>query len=292
MIRIPAHRTARAAANAGLPFSAAAPGRNVARALMRLALALLPLAFAACVPDPPPANTRPFVFATDTLAFANQLVWQYRVDPATGALHIQKSVPPPTFALRCFVLTSTVRQFYQYAQFDPALPPVDDAEYRRIVRTIESRSPRTGADRRPRVVVPGYPDLRSFSTAKRDLMMEVSGGPAESYFQRGNWRMVLPFSRSGSADAAERMRDEIESNDPPIVHLLRFPRITINHAILLYAATDTGSEIRFSAYDPNQPERPAALNFIRATGQFVFPPTDYFQGGPLDVYEVFRGWAY
>jgi len=57
----------------------------------------------------------------------------------------------------------------------------------------------------------------------------------------------------------------------PLVHLFRFPRITINHGLVVYAMTESEREIQFEAYDPNIPEHPAKLIFDRIKQTFNFP---------------------
>jgi hypothetical protein len=91
--------------------------------------------------------------------------------------------------------------------------------------------------------------------------------------------------------AAECVAD-LKENRPPLVHVVRFPQLTINHAVLLYAAKETDKEILFTTYDPNKPEHPAMLTFDRATRTFSFPFNDYWPGGRLDVYEIYRSWKY
>jgi hypothetical protein len=60
----------------------------------------------------------------------------------------------------------------------------------------------------------------------------------------------------------------------------------------LFDVTETETEIRFAVYDPNQTEKPTSLTYDRARRTFSFPPNDYFIGGRVDVYEVYRGWCY
>ena len=52
-------------------------------------------------------------FDRDTLAFANELVWEYHFDEATGATTTRRRVPPPDYALRCFVLVRAVRCWWR-----------------------------------------------------------------------------------------------------------------------------------------------------------------------------------
>ena len=118
------------------------------------------------------------------------------------------------------------------------------------------------------------------------------GGAWQSYFQRGNWRMVFPFSRASQKKTAGRLLDDLKDNRPPVVHVVRFPQLTVNHAVLVFDAQEAKDKILFSFYDPNQPDCPHTLTFDRASKNFVFPASNYFPGGRVDVYEIYRGWNY
>ncbi len=72
------------------------------------------------------------------------------------------------------------------------------------------------------------------------------------------------------------------------MHLVRFPQLTINHAVIFFGATKTKNSIQFSVYDPNKPETPATLNFDRKSKTFIFPSNDYFIGGKVNVYEIYH----
>jgi hypothetical protein len=236
-----------------------------------------------------PANNRSFDFARDTFAFANELVWDYHIDPQTGKTTTTTREPKPDYTHHCFVVARSARQFFQHAQFDPALPVVDDAEYRRRIREVMARSPRTERPDATRVIIPGYADLHSFSAAKENLLKSECGGATQSYFQRGHWRIMLPFTRGHQAVTAERLLNEIKGNRPPVVHIICFPELTINHALLIFDARETETEIQFSVYDPNSPSKPVALTFDRAGRTFRFAANNYFAGGRVNIYEIFNG---
>src|SRR4051812_36576525 len=80
------------------------------------------------------AFPRPFAFATDTLAYSNELYWVYATDPVTGKTTHSQRQPPPTYALHCYVVAKTARLFFQHAQFDPSLPRVSEEAYRALVK--------------------------------------------------------------------------------------------------------------------------------------------------------------
>ena len=141
-------------------------------------------------------------------------------------------------------------------------------------------------------MIPGYADLRSFSAAHADLLKAECGGAWESYFTRGNWRMVFPFSRHGQEKMAAQLLAHLKPDHPVLIHVSLFPELTINHTLLIFGATETQTEIQFTIYDPNQPEGPASLKFDRAKRTFLLPANQYFAGGPVDVYEVCHKWDF
>jgi hypothetical protein len=246
------------------------------------------------VMGPPPGHAaRSFRFERDTFAFAHELVWKYRLEPVTGKMTVFKADPPPAYYHRCFVMVRTVRQFFYHARFDPGLPAVKTEAYRRLVRQIISRNPRHGsAAPEEQVVVPGYDGLRAFSQAHEPLLKAECGGAWQSYFLRSHWRMVFPTPKWHQEQIARQLARSLREGGVPLVHLFRFPRITINHGIVLFGMTESEREIQFEAYDPNIPEHPVRLVFDRAGRTFIFPPACYWAGGPLSVIEIFRGGLY
>ncbi len=235
---------------------------------------------------------RGFDFDRDTFAYANETKWSYAVDPATGCQVSTPRVPEPDYTLHCFVVARAARQFWLHAHFDPSLPEPDAAMCRQLILTVVSRSAQTASPAERKVLIPGYRGLREFSQAQEALLKAHCGGAWRSYFQRGNWRMTFPFSRGHQASEAARLTTALRQGKPLVVHALRFPQLTINHAVLLFGAVETAGGISFQAYDPNVPEREVPLTFDRATRTFSLPPLHYFAGGRVDVYEIYRGWVY
>jgi hypothetical protein len=186
----------------------------------------------------------------------------------------------------------TVRQFFLNARFEPAQPKADDKTYRKLIRRVVASSPRHGMPEEKKIVFPGYADLRAFSQAHERLLKDECGGRWQSYVQRAHWRIVFPFTRHEQEKMEKQLVAHIEQNLPVVVHLVRFPQLTINHAILLFDAEQTEKEIRFTAYDPNRPESPKTINYDRASRTFEFEANEYFPGGRVDVYEVYCAWYY
>ena len=225
-----------------------------------------------------------------TEAFANETVWEYHDDPPSGRQQWTKRDPRPPFSLRCGPMARAVRQFYQNARFDPAAQRADDATYERLVLAVMASDPRRA--RAERIVIPGYPDLRSLSAEHAGLIQAHISGAWSSQLQRGNWRMIFPFTRAHQAATMRKLAREVAVGEAPIVHVLRFPNITMNHMIVLYAAEESPAEVRFLAWDPNNAAAPIVLTYDRVARRFSFPQTLYFPGGPVRVYEIYDGWFY
>ena len=234
---------------------------------------------------------RAFEFQRDTFAYANGLVWEYYFD-ADGKWTHRRREPAADYTHHCFVVACAAQQFFQHARFDASQSKVDEAAYRRLVRAVIRRSPRRASTEARRIVIPGYADLRSFSAAHEALLKTECGGAWESYVQRGHWRMIFPISRSWQAKVARKLVESLQSHPSAVLHVVRFPQLTINHAVLAYEVSETAAAIDFTVYDPNKPEQPAHLTFDRASRTFEFPTNDYFMGGRVDVYEVYRGLLY
>jgi hypothetical protein len=239
-----------------------------------------------------PRGTRPFQFERDTFAFPNELLWQYHFDAATGAMTTFRTQPPPTYAHRCFVMVRTARQFLYHARFQPGRPAADGETCRCLVREVVSRSPRKASPEADRVIIPGCDNLRSFSQAQEALLKAECGGAWQSYALRSHWRMVFPIWRRHQERVAGQLVRAFRENPAPIVHLFRFPQLTINHGLLLFGFDETDSGVQFHAYDPNIPAHPVELLYQRADRTFYFPRTHYWPGGRLSVVEVYRGWIY
>lgn len=250
---------------------------------MGLPLAMLCFGCASSRPVP----LAPLRHPADTLAFRNETLWSYSRDPQTGLQVHQRRDPPPDYTLRCFVLARVVKQFHLHARFDPAAVPLADDEYRRRFQQVQARSARHASAEADRVVIPGYADLRAFSVAHADMMRTEGGGAWQSYFQRGQWRMVLPFSRWGQAQEAARLARAVRANTAPVLHVFTFPGLTVNHAVVLFGVTESPESYRFDAYDPNAPDEVLQIAFDRRCRQFSLPPTAYFVGGPVNAYEVY-----
>ena len=239
-----------------------------------------------------PRGSPAFDFHRDTFAFANETKWRYSLDPATGRQVAVTRVPEPQYTLHCFVVVRSAKQFWLHARFEPSLSKPDEADCRRLIRAVVSRSAQTASAVKEKVVIPGYGSLRELSGEREALLKAGCGGAWWSYFQRGNWRMVFPFFRAHQQAEAARLFSTVQRGELPVVHVVRFPQLTVNHTVLLLGARESATAVEFRTYDPNVPEQELVLNYDRATRTFKLPPVHYFVGGRVDAYEIYRGWTY
>lgn len=254
---------------------------------LALALCWLMTGCASRSPTPPSVPARVFSPATDGFAYTNQLVWNYRRDE-TGKWTHEKRQPAPDYAQHCFVMARSARQFFDHARFEPTWPKLKEDDYRRLVRQIVGLPARKPSAEAERIPIPGYANLRQFSLEHEDTLKSECGGAWRSYLQRGNWRLVFPFSRSGQQKAAESLAAALAASRPVAIHLARFPQQTINHALLVYECRQAPDRIEFSCYDPNMGAKPTVVTFVRAARTFQLEPNHYFGGGRVDVYAVYR----
>ncbi|HAV62926.1 MAG TPA: hypothetical protein DCY13_11245 [Verrucomicrobiales bacterium] len=239
-----------------------------------------------------PAAERRFVMEEDSFAYANELLWDYRVDPGTGRVVTESREPKPEFHHQCFVMARAARQFFDFAEFAPGAPRPDEAVLRDQIEKVLERDPRSDPARRGRVVIPGYASLRELSREQEALLKDACGGSWQSFVQRGHWRIVLPFSGRHQARMATRLRAELDRGIVPAIHLVRFPQLTINHAMLVIDVEEGPEEIRFICYDPNDPAAPRVVSYRKEDRRFHLPMTNYFPGGRVNVFEVYRNWLY
>jgi hypothetical protein len=264
----------------------------VDRALTARLAAVTCAALAACGvarPGREAPPVRPFSFARDTFAFANDSHWLYVDDPRTGARVWTQVDPPPTFALHCAGVVRSARQFLVQARFDPGAPRADAPTYLALVREVLGRDPRTLAPDGRVVVIPGYADLRSFSADFDWMLKDELLRDWRSVLPKEDWRIIIPTTPAGQVAVARRLAKDVRAGLPAIVRVLRFPDIVINHAVLVYEATDAGRELRFRAYDPNDASAPVTFTFDVRGRTFVFPPRAYFDGGPVKMYRLYDG---
>ncbi len=191
------------------------------RIVCRVLLVTVLVFFMGCQTASRPASgEKRFDFSKDTFSFANETRWLYGTDAGTGKQVSSSKQETPSYSLHCFVVARGARQFFNHARFDSAAARVSEAGYQALARKVFARSPMTVSAMDRRVVIPGYASLREFSTDHEMMLKAEAGGAWHSYFQRGNWRTILPFTRHGQQSAARNLKAKLDSGAVAIVHVV------------------------------------------------------------------------
>lgn len=240
-----------------------------------------------------------FRFDADTFSFANETVYVYPKGYAEKRA-LKPGEKPPAFVLHCFVMSRASEQFRNFARFDPSLPPPDDDTLTRLVRLVTSR----GAWRSPlppdkRVVIPGYTDLRSLSTARPLIVQKNIGLGWTAYIRVGNWRMFPAFLNGPTQQrhTQERVEGCLARNDLFIAYLTTYPSLSVNHAVVIYGrrpatpADTAAGMIHYLVYDPNHPDGPRDMAYDTHKCEFSYQKDWDFVGGKLTVLQVFSYWG-
>jgi len=235
------------------------------------------------------AGATEFRFDRDTFAFANQTVFEYH--EGHPSLRKPSTVRRDAYKRHCFVLCRTAMQFKKFARFDARGAPLDDASLAERVRLVTHRDP--WADPLPedqRIVFPGYNDLREMSKTRRELVQKSIGHGWPSYFRISNMRMVFQQSGTYQKETHDRLNAALARGKVFVVFLTTYPRLSINHSVLIYKqngfSPNPGLE-RYLVYDPNHPESPRELSWSPHTRTFSYQKDWDFVGGFVRVYQVY-----
>lgn len=227
-----------------------------------------------------------FVLIRDGLSFTNGLLWEYSTNAAGAQIH-RRRVPRPEFHSRCFAMARMALLFHGHAAFDSSQPPLPPHDTLRRIRKVLKRPTRSRSAPEEKVTIPGYSGLHELSSALRPAMMNSCGGAWRSYVQCSHWRMVFPFSKRNQRDTATRLTRQLQRGEPALLHIVRFPDLTINHAVLAFDAVTHSNGLKsVVAYDPNQPLNPLTLRWNESESRFSMEPNEYFAGGRVDVHAI------
>jgi hypothetical protein len=233
-----------------------------------------------------------FRFDRDTFAFANQTVFEYHEGHAS--LRKKSAVKRDAYNRHCFVLCRTAMQFKKFARFDPHSAPLDDVSLAACVRAVTHRAAR--AEPLPedeRIVFPGYKDLREMSEARRELLQRTIGHGWPSYFRISNARMMFQQGAGYQEKTHARLNAALARGEVFIGFLTTYPRLSINHSVLIYKqksfSPNPGVE-RYFVYDPNHPQSPRELIWSPRTRSFSYQKDWDFIGGFVRVYQVYSKW--
>ncbi len=230
-----------------------------------------------------------FRFDRDTVSFANATVFEYR--EGHPYLRQREKGEPKRYTRRCFVLCRTTMQFQKFARFDPHAAPLDDnalaARIRNVTRRAAWGKP-LPADQR--IVFPGYANLRAMSVARREVLRANIGVGWPSYFRLSNARIVFREDARFQEETRANLDATLARGQLFVGFLTTYPRLSINHSILVYkrkaVSPNSGIE-RYLAYDPNHPEAPRELTWSSRARTFAYQKDWDFIGGSVRVYQLY-----
>jgi len=231
-----------------------------------------------------PAFCMAFDPKQDGFTFANETVLAYGVDES-GRLQMDSRKEQVPFSRQCFNMVRSAMQFAQFARFDSGQPRLSQEEYRVKLRRLFRISP-WNERQRERIVFPGFRNLAEFSRAQTRLIQDELGSWITPYFRVGNWRLAWPPTRWVQTHNAKRLLARIKAGGVRALYLAKFP--SMNHAVLAYAASEqTNGDIEFLVYDPNYPQQPTRLRYVKAIRGFELEKRFYFPGGEVRAMPIF-----
>ena len=236
------------------------------------------------------AGASDFRFDRDTVGFANATVFEYREGHPSLRRPREKG-EPKRYTRRCFVLCRTAMQFHKFARFDSHAPPLDDnalaARIRNVTRRAAWEKPLPTSQR---VVFPGYANLRAMSDARREVVRRNIGLGWPTYFRIGNYRMLFEHDSNYHKETHANLDAALARGDLFVGFLTTYPRLSINHAVLVYQrkpfSQNDGIE-HYLVYDPNHPESPRELTWSPSTHSFAYQKDWDFIGGFVHVYQIY-----
>jgi hypothetical protein len=238
----------------------------------------------------PGASCAPFIFQRDTFAFKNATVLKYK----NGLPTLQRQLaadPTNQYTRRCFVMSRAALQFQKFARFDPHGAPLEDRELALRIRAVVNRAPWSSPlpeDRR--VVFSGYANLRQLSKAKTDAFQRNLGSGFLTYFRPANARMFFVHSREYQEKTHANLDAALARGDLFVAYLSTFPKLEINHAILIYGRKPGRSKdglTGYFVYDPNHPEAPRELTWSPGERAFAYQKDIDFVGGFVRIYQCY-----
>ena len=221
-------------------------------------------------------RTPAFSFEQDTFAFPNLI----------GSRHPNE---PDIYAHYCFVLARGVRQFAQFARFDPALPKLDRAGYVERVKHIVARPARDAAlPLDDRIVIPGYTNLREFSRDEESAVKEGLGGRFWTWVHWTNWRVMLRVDGSHQEGVAHEILHELRAGRLVQLLVTNWPKPELNHTVVAFESRPTANGVEFLVWDPNNPDGPGIMTWD--SGARRFWATDMYdtEPGPIRAFRMYH----
>ena len=235
-----------------------------------------------------------FSFERDTFAFQNATVLKYKNGRPTLERRSTPDDPSSQYSRACFVMTRAAMQFRKFALLDPHGVPLSDKELAARIRKVTRRAPwHQALPENQRVIFPGHANLRELSKARAHVFQENLGSGFATYFRPGNFRMFFQHSPKYQEKMHATLEAALARGDLFVGYLSTYPKLSINHAVLVYARkpTPAGNEIeRYLVYDPNHAEAPRQLTWSARDNSFAYQKDIDFVGGFTRVYQVYGKW--
>jgi hypothetical protein len=232
-----------------------------------------------------------FRFHRDTFAFQNATVLKYHDGIAFFRPKSEASDPANSYTRRCFVMTRTAMQFRKFARFNPSGVPLNDQELAQRIRAVARRAPWLEVlPENQRIVFPGYSNLREISKARSQVFQGNIGSGFMSYFRPSNVRMVFLESKGYQKKTHQNLNATLARGDTFVAFLTTYPKMSINHAVLVYGRSygQPGDELEhYFVYDPNHPEAPRELTWSSRERAFAYQKDIDFIGGFVRVYQTY-----
>jgi hypothetical protein len=219
-----------------------------------------------------------FWFSSDTFAFANLIRARH---PAEADL----------YANYCFVLARGLRQFSQFARFDPAVHRLDHAGYVALVRRVVARAPwRPALPPDERIVIPGYANLREFSRAEEAAVKEGLGSRFWTFVHWTNWRVTFWVTPAHQESAAREIVADLRAGRLVQLLITNWPKPELNHTVVAFESRADGTTIDFVVWDPNDPDAPGVITFDRQARHFWAKRVYDTEPGAIRVFRMYYSW--
>jgi hypothetical protein len=220
-----------------------------------------------------------FDFERDAFAFPNVIRARY---PA-GTKDL--------YANYCFVLARGLRQFAQFARFDPAGPHLSHDEYVELVRQVTARPPwKPALPAGERVVIPGYAGLREFSRAEEGAVKAGLNGRWWTWVHWTNWRVGFRATPEEQEQVAQEIVDELGAGRLVQLLITNWPKIELNHTVVVYAYRMNGPALELTVWDPNNPESPGLITFDTAERRFWATSVYDTEFGDIRAFRMYYSW--
>jgi hypothetical protein len=232
-----------------------------------------------------------FRFDRDTFAFQNATVLKYKDGLPYLQVKASREDPANQYTRRCFVMSRTAMQFRKFARFDPSRAPLDDLELAARIRAVARSAPwGESLPENQRIVFPGYANLREMSKARAHVFQENIGNGFLTYFRPSNVRMFFEHSRKYQDTTHANLEAALSRGDLFVGFLSTYPKLSINHTVLVYARQidPPGDELEhYLVYDPNHAEAPRELTWSPCERAFAYQKDIDFIGGFVRVYQSY-----